>query len=352
MFRKMLGALMLASATLVGIANAAHAQTIKVLVMQNDEDPHSLGRDNRIQRAILNTWQQTLHAPAFTEHFKKFGIQGMDVYDESIFLDVFVDDPTKRRNKAQLIRTAELASNPTIDVLILYTVYAKAIKDPYTHVTKLVMSLDYHAIDVKSKRFFGGDNIDTDRDGIPLIGCAAHLNGQAPDEHCIKELVSTYGEQLARDAGNAMAIRLGGLIAQQYAHAGGYSEDAGKPAGEEYSVEGGADSALGGDIVGAVTPDTRHCPNIPTTFLVTFEGFSQKHITFLETNLGQWKCALDLDAVSQSFGNATYEYKTKANAGQAMRSIRLILEQIGVVASISAQSQNEVLVRAIGLRNN
>jgi len=351
MLKQSMAALMVATASLVGAAGAAEAQTIKVLVLQEDWDTTSLRRNNRIQRAVLNTWQQTLNAPAYQGMLKRYGIGGMDVYDETgLGLDFYGPDRS-RRSDEELIRFAEQVRNPTIDIVVLYTLYAKAVKDPYTHVSKLLMSMSYRALDVKSKRYFGGDNIDIDRDGIPLIGCATALKNVGPDEHCVKEFVSTYGERLARDAGNALSLRLAALIGQTYgggAGGGAYDPDDNSKIGDAdgYQPEGSGGYA-------STAPKKVHgCPNIPTTFIVTYEGFSQKQMTFVENNMSQWRCALDLDAVGQSFANATYEYKTKANIGQTMRNIRLMLELTGVTAEVKNQSQNEIVVRAFGLRNN
>ena len=353
MLKQTVAALMVASAGLVGAAGAAEAQTIKVLVLQEDWDKTSLRRNNRIQRAVLNTWQQTLHAPAYQGMLKRYGIAGMDVYDETgVGLDFYGADRS-RRSDEELIRFSEQVRNPTIDVVVLYTLYAKAVKDPYTHVSKLLMSMSYRAIDVKSKRFFGGDNIDIDRDGIPLLGCATALKHVGPDEHCVKEFVSTYGERLARDAGNALSLRLAGLIGQHYGQADpNYDPNDNSKIGDAdgYAPDG-ADTG-GQDHAAIGHGNVRGCPNIPTTFIVTYEGFSQKQMTFIENNMSQWRCALDLDAVGASFANASYEYKTKANIGQTMRNIRLMMELAGVTAEVRNQSQNEIVVRAFGVRYN
>ncbi|MEZ5721142.1 MAG: hypothetical protein R3D59_05365 [Paracoccaceae bacterium] len=65
--------------------------TINVLVVQEDWDEDSLIRNNRIQTAVLNTLNQTLHAPAYQSVLERYGISGMDVYDET-----FPDAPVLR----------------------------------------------------------------------------------------------------------------------------------------------------------------------------------------------------------------------------------------------------------------
>ena len=47
-----------------------------MLVVQEDWDEESLIRNNRIQNAVLNTLNQTLHAPAYQSVLQRYGISG------------------------------------------------------------------------------------------------------------------------------------------------------------------------------------------------------------------------------------------------------------------------------------
>jgi len=60
--------------------------------------------------------------------------------------------------------------------------------------------------------------------------------------------------------------------------------------------------------------------------IVTYKGFSQRQINFIEGNMANWNCALDLDTTSSSFSGVQYEYKTTANQQRVIRNIRLMLE--------------------------
>jgi len=68
--------------TLLAAPVAADVPTINVLVVQEDWDEDSLIRNNRIQTAVLNTLNQTLHAPAYQSVLQRYGIDGMDVYEQ------------------------------------------------------------------------------------------------------------------------------------------------------------------------------------------------------------------------------------------------------------------------------
>src|SRR5262245_33959075 len=75
----------------------APGQTIRFLVMQEDDDPESVERDTRIQRAVLNAFNQELNAPTSADIFNKYGIEGMDVYNEKILTMSFDTQNRTRR---------------------------------------------------------------------------------------------------------------------------------------------------------------------------------------------------------------------------------------------------------------
>ncbi len=348
-------AALLIPAAMLAPATASAAATVKLLVMQEDWDKSSLKRNSRIQNAILNTLNQTLHAPAYQSILKRYGIQGMDVYSETaVTLNFYKQDRTRRRDE-ELISLARSVSNPKIDVLTLYTVYARAVPDPYTHISRLQIALNYRALDVKSGRFLGGGNLDVNTNGIVVTGCAAGLNGYAPDPHCVQEFVSHHAERLARDAGNKLALQLSALLGRAYGQApvaglpGGAvpAPHAGKGAPQVNAriAHGGGKTYVGGK---------RHpgCNSLPTNMKVVYKGFSQRQINFIEGNMANWNCALDLDTASSSFSGITYEYKTTANQQRVIRNIRLMLELLGVIAEPKTNGDNEIIVSALTLREN
>lgn len=323
-------------------ANVASAATIKVMVAQEDWDKTSLRRNSRIQNAIMNVFNQTLNAPVYQNILRKYGVNGMDVYDETALTIRFYRQDRTRRRDEELIT---LARQIKMDVLTMYTIYAKAVKDPYTSVAKLQMALNYRALDVKSGRYLGGDNLDIDTSGVIFTGCAAGLDNQKPDAHCVTEFVADNAEKLARDAGNKLALQLAALVGKQYggSRSGNYDPDAGK------IIERGGDDRIAYENRG---PRSRACANIPTTFNVNFIGFSQKQINYIEKNMAFWKCVIDTDVVKSSFSNITFEYKTRANQQRVIRNIRILMELMGLVADPVSKGSNEIQVEALTLREN
>ncbi|MEL7543179.1 MAG: hypothetical protein AAGJ70_05330, partial [Pseudomonadota bacterium] len=209
-------------------------------------------------------------------------------------------------------------------------------------------SMSYRALDARSGRFFGGDNLDIDPDGVIMTGCAIKIEGVGPDRHCVKEFVSRYGERLARDAGNALALRLAALLGQNYGDPSGAAADTNDKLGDADGYQ--ADQPIGG----TQTAGIARCKNIPTTFIVEYLGFSPRQKSLIEANMSNWRCGMDLDAAvgGSSLSNAAFEYKTRLNEGQLMRQIRLMAELMGVVAEIRNQGRNTIEVKAIGLRTN
>ncbi len=339
-------------------ATASAASTVKLLVMQEDWDKASLPRNSRIQNAILNTLNQTLHAPAYQSIINRYGIQGMDVYSETaVTLPFYKQDRTRRRDE-ELISLARAVNNPTIDVLTMYTVYARAVPDPYTQISRLQIALNYRALDVKSGRYLGGGNLDVNTNGIVVTGCAAGLNYQKPDPHCVAEFVSRHAERLAQDAGNKLALQLSALLGRAYGKPGPVGRPGqhakGGPIAPPAIVPGAEGVPGPGPRSSAYAGGKRHpgCNSLPTNFLVTYKGFSQRQINFIEGNMANWKCALDLDTASSSFSGIQYEYKTTANQQRIVRNIRLMLELLGIVGEPKTNGTNEIIVSALTLREN
>ncbi len=329
----------LATATSLFAAPAsADLPGVNVLVTQEDWDGDSLPRNNRIQIAVLNTLNQTLHSPAYQSQLKKYGISGMDVYDESALTVDFYGADRVRRSDEELISLARTINNPEMDVIVPYTFYARAVTDPYTNIVKLQMSLNYRAMSVRDSRWLGGDNLDIDTAGVPFTGCAAGLNGTAADPHCVREFVATNGEKLARNAANKLAIQLAGTLGRTL----GGSASAGSAGDNNAAISGGSN--------GTVQLDG--CGNIPTTFKIEYIGFEPSQMNNIEAQMNTWKCALDTDMTDSDFSQITFSYKTRADKARVMRNIRLMLELMGQVAEPRTEGANGIVVEAFGIREN
>lgn len=328
--------------SLAAFASSAYAQTVSVLVMQEDWDEESIQRDNRIQRATLISFQKVLNAPTYGSMMRQYGLEGLDVYDETALAMNFYDTNRVRRGDEELIALAKQVRNVNLDVIILYTLYAKAVKAPNLPIDVLQASMQYRVIDVKSGRFFGGDTVDIDTTGIPFEGCAASLPGQEPDAHCVKEFVAQHSERMAEDAANKIALQIAALIGQNY--------------GGDVIQEPVADGSM--DDMAPVAGDpganmgSSACANVPTTYVLTFKGFDQRQVNAIEEYMAQWACAMNLDMLDSSFSQARYQYKTRADKQRLVRNVRLMSELMGVIVEPTTIGQNEIVVETLTLRTN
>ncbi len=230
-----------------------------------------------------------------------------------------------------------------MDVLVPYTIYARAVTDPYTQIVKLQMSLNYRALSVRDGRWLGGDNLDLDTAGVPFTGCATGINGTQADPHCVKEFVSEYGENLARNAGNKLAIQLAGMLGRAY----GAAPSSGSVADPNAA---GTNTAVTGETMAYQA--VQGCGNIPTTFQVKWVGFEQRQVNAIEEHMNFWKCALDTDVTDSDFSQITFSYKTRADKARVIRNIRLMLELLGQVAEPRTEGSNTIIVEALGIREN
>lgn len=325
-----------AASVLVGCGVAQAQPTINVMVVQEDSDPDSLARSNRIQNATLNAFNKALNAPVYQSLLAKYGISGMDVYDETAVTIDFYGQDRQRRTDQELISLSRLVENPKLDVLVPYVLYARAVEDPYTKVAKLHMSMSYRALSVRDGRYLGGDNIDIDDTGVMFTGCAAGLGGTKADPHCVKEFVSANGEKLARNAGNKLAIQLAALLGPIAPNQPALTGEA--PATSPAPVP----AVSGGD----------GCDNLPTTFQITFAGFEQRSLTAIEQNMAFWSCVMDTNVADSDFASITYSYKTRASEQRVLRNIRLVSELVGVVSEARIDGNNAIVVEALGIRTN
>ena len=322
----------------------AHAATINMVVIQEDADGESVARNNRIQNAVLNTINQTLNAPAYQSALQRAGITGMDVYNERALTLEFYDQSRQRRAQPEIISLLR-SITPKMDIGVFYTLYARGVQDPYTKVVKLQMSMAFQALNVADGRIMGGDNLDIDTAGVPFTGCAASLNGTPADPHCVKEFVSQYGERLARNAGNKLAIQLAAMLPRAGFSAGGNS-GAGSDGGDI------KDASTGGGAIGTGAGTGDACGNLPTSFNVTFRGFEQRQMNAVQEYMEFWQCAMDLDVTDQDLSQITFVYKTRASQGRTLRNIRLMMDSLGQIAEPQTQGSNQIVVERIGQRNN
>ncbi|MBJ3774282.1 hypothetical protein [Acuticoccus mangrovi] len=317
---------------------AASAQTVDVLILQSDQDPNSLERGSQIQNGMLLEFQKVLNSPNVVSYMRQFGIEGMDVADEKavILTNPGYDTTRTRRSDEELITLSRQIPGHSFDAIVLYTLYARAVPDPYTKISLLQASIQYRVLG-RDGRFLGGDNMNLDTSGIPFTGCAAAVAGQQPDPYCVRQLVLDNVSRLAQDAANKIALQLAALV--------GRSAPA-QPATTNAAIGGGGTSVpLTGSTGGA-------CGNIPVTYIVSFEGVEGRQKNAIEEFMSSWACAMNLELQDDSLSTVSYRYKTTADRRRIVRNIRQMADMMGLIVETSLRGETEIAVETIGLRHN
>lgn len=341
---KTLFAAALAAGSLAAAApQAALAQTVEVIVLQLDQDPNSLEKDTQIQNGMLIEFQKVLNSPNVMSYMRQFGIQGMDVFGErALIVQAPGYDTTRtRRSQEELLTLIQQIPNFSPDAAILYTIYARAVEDPYTRISLLQATMQYQVFG-RDGRFLGGDNMALDTRGIPLTGCATAVAGQGPDPLCVRQAVTENVGRLAQDAANKIALQLAALIGQSVASGPVGSSD---PTNVAIQPGHGPQSGVSQSVGGA-------CANLPSTYVISFEGVEGRQKNAIEEFMASWACAETLETVEDSFTTITYRYKTTADRGRILRNIRQMADMMGIVVETGLSGNNEIRVETIGLRRN
>ena len=334
-----------AAAVTFAPAASAYAQaTVKMMVMQEDSDPESVARNNRIQREVLTEFQRVLNSPDYARITQQLGLDGLDVYDETAqTMDSIGDVDKARRTDQELLSIVRTLPDIDMDVVLLYTLYAKAVDNPYADFQTLQTSINYRVVNVPDGRVLGTDTVRTDLAGIPFTGCAANIAGTAADPHCVKEFVGEHAGRIAADAANKIAIQVASFLGTSY---GG-------------SVQGAIDDVDSGMIdekVAAVQPNVSvggQCPaGIPRTYNITFSGIDSQDMSAVEEYLDSWACRMEVNAKDSSFSQITYEYKTRADKQRILRNLRLMGELMGMITEVKTEGSNDIVVTNLRLRSN
>lgn len=338
----------LAIAAALGLAAtavpAAEATTVKILVMQSDKDTESLRRNSRIQNAVLTAFNQGLSAPTASDIFERYGIEGLDVYDEVRLTLPFDTQNRIRRSDQELLTVLDGIRSPRLDIVVLYTIYAKAVKANHAEYTLLQMSLNYRALDVRSGQFLGGDNLDVDTRGIPMTGCAAGSNA---DSHCVKEFVAEHGQRLVQDASVTLATQVAAMIgphAGQRKSADSRIDDTRGSSKDDYA-SGEREEDLD-------TRTNRVCRDFPRQFRVTFQGLTKRDVRYVTERMDEWPCRIDIGLEERSASRASYTYKVRADEAKLARNLEMTLEFIGIDGDVTTSGRNELIVKAKPLRHN
>ena len=114
-----LSAAVSAGLALVFALSAAPAQAQakpNIVVMGEDADEDAVPRGNRIFQRVIAELSETMN------------LRGYNVYDETAVAMGFTQPNRVRRRDAELIEVARAVSNPPLDVVAIFQIYASASK--------------------------------------------------------------------------------------------------------------------------------------------------------------------------------------------------------------------------------
>jgi len=266
----------------------------------------------------------------------------MDAYGERALIvqNPGYDTTRTRRSEEELLTLIRQIPNFSADAAMLYTLYARAVEDPYTRISLLQATLQYRVFG-RDGRFLGGDNMALDTAGIPLTGCATAVAGQGPEDLCVRQAVTENVGRLAQDAANKIALQLAALIGQSAPSYGGAGSSNSAIQGTGSAPQSGLSQSRGGP-----------CANLPATYVVSFEGVEGRQKNAIEEFMASWACAENLEVVDDSFTTITYRYKTTANRGRILRNILQMADMMGIIVETGLRGENEIQVETIGQRRN
>lgn len=279
------------------VGTTVHA-TENILVMGEDADGDYIPCHSRAFVAVLNSVANQL------------GDNGFRVYDETaVTMDSF-EQGRCRRKDSELIDIARSITQPTIDVAVLFRIYAAAKQLRYT--TKIAARIEGRMLDAHSGQRLG--NFEVDREWPVGTDC---------QRECIVESVRGEARGLGEDLGAVLALKLSPHTSGAPDLGSGGSTD---PAGRirEYSLE--------------------------------FENFTREDIDEIDSYLKIFSCYSEHRPVRISPTSASYAYHSCISPAKLSGNMNRMLELMQAEgdnrwSATVNMNGNEFTVRKVVRRN-
>lgn len=309
-----LGALLLSSLTV----SVAHADRMNILILAEDWDETSVPRDNRIDRSVIARLTEVAQNQSrrLSDRFSKF--DGFRIYDETaVTAESF--SAGARRSDELLVKMARNISDASVDILVLYTIYAE---DDVTYrddgVTPAFVTLNLEimlrAIDLDSGRTLARvSEFDETRplptDCIPNVATA--------DEYaaCVVRSVSRNLRDLAGDEFSALLTDT--II-------------------ESYDLYGVSDDGTGGDIDDCGRAER---------FELEMRDFSPRELLRFEEEAANWDCVEELELLDTSNTIARYFLYTGRPENWVKRDLAGALAVMGLQGRIKFATDGSIAVK-------
>ncbi|RVU12548.1 hypothetical protein [Methylobacterium oryzihabitans] len=296
-----------ALACLVGPTAALAQPKPNLVVMGEDADEDSVPRGNRIVQRVIAELSETMN------------LRGYNVYDETAVAMGFTQPNRVRRRDAELIEVARAVSNPPLDVVAIFQVYASATKSAYSDIVRPEVRIPGRLLNVRTGQSLGA---------FEVAGVQLPPLPQGCDRECLLERVGAEAKTIAADVAAALTAKLDGVVAPRRA-------DAAPPA------PGGLAPALPAGPAAAGEP----CGGLPTAYTVRLSGFSPQEVQAVEEYMAAFRCYEHHRPVRASGAGAEYWYETRSDSARLGRNLRLMLEHMSAPGQVQFSGNTFVLSR-------
>ncbi len=261
-----------------------------ILVMGEEADKDSVPRNSRVHRRIEEAIKEQLHT------------RGFNVYDETAVTLGTAAQGRVRRSDAELIDVARGVLRPTIDGVVMFTIYASTEQLSYT--TRIRARLAGRVLAVRTGQHLGTVEVDVSDVRAPV---------DCPRE-CVLETVGDQAKLLAQDLGVVLAVKLISLTV---------------------AVPGQAPAAQPG--------------GLPTAYALMLNGFETADRRGIEEYLVAFSGYKAHRPVRSGGTFVEYWYETTADSARLERNLGLMLDHLGLRGRV-ALSGNRITVDKIATR--
>jgi len=304
----MLRNVMLAGVAVLGISGAspAFADRATLVIVAGDHDHDSVPRHNRIFKRVHAALVESLN------------VKNFDVYDETAACMEITEPGRIRRKDTELIAVARSCASPAIpgmrprppiDGLVIWTIYARAEKVPYTpDIFAAQVRIEGRILDVRTGQHLGGFEVG----GFPMPPLP---KGCETKRECLLEIVGNETRLLAEQLGMALGDKLDA-----------FHKTSTGPVGPGASA--GPDGCLGRS----------------QNFVLTFTGFSPAEMTQAEESMVRFSCYHTHRPLGLHAGRVQYYYETQTDEARLFRNLRILMDYLGVKGSVTKTATGEYLI--------
>ena len=276
--------LFLASCTQIIVQDGSYGsrgnERVNILILGEDFDPASLPRNHRAFERVTN---------AIATEMQSYGFS---VYDETALTLGSLKKSHRRRADHEVIDIARSVDDAPIDVAVIYTVYPQ--RDERAYTTKIFARVEGRMVDVRTGRRLGNFNEET------TAWVSAPTNCR---DNCLYSLVGRLGGDLAREVGRVLSIMLDDQVASNIPR---------RP--------------------------SRYWSNRSTllqAYRIVLIGFQPQQVTNIEDFISAFEGYVHHRIMQRSRETRKiYWYETKAGSAKMDRSLRLMLDDLGIRARI------------------